>query len=94
MEKESNKKIDLRVAGKWKLIKKCGSGAFGEIYQGQHIKTDDYVAIKLEPLKTKFPQLSYESKLYKALMGAKGIPNVHWSGVDGSYNCMVMDLLG
>jgi hypothetical protein len=29
---EQNKKMDLRVGGKFKLIKKCGSGAFGEIY--------------------------------------------------------------
>ena len=32
--------MDLRVGGKFKLIKKCGSGAFGEIYQGKsHSKT-------------------------------------------------------
>ena len=27
--------MDLRVGGKFKLIKRCGSGAFGEIYQGK-----------------------------------------------------------
>ena len=39
--------MDLRVRGKYKLIKKCGSGAFGEIYQGTDIKTGEDVAIKL-----------------------------------------------
>ena len=61
--------MDLRVGGKFKLIKKCGSGAFGEIYQGQNVKTSDDVAIKLEPIKTKFPQLFYETKIYKILNG-------------------------
>lgn len=28
--------MDLRVGGKWKLSKKLGSGAFGEIYQGKY----------------------------------------------------------
>jgi serine/threonine protein kinase len=86
--------MDLRVGGKFKLIKKCGSGAFGEIYQGTNVKTGDEVAIKLEPVKTKFPQLLYETKIYKILNGGAGIPSIHWFGVEGDYNAMVMDLLG
>jgi len=86
--------MDLRVGGKFKLIKKCGSGAFGEIYQGTNVKTGDDVAIKLEPVKTKFPQLLYETKIYKILNGGAGIPSIHWFGVEGDYNAMVMDLLG
>jgi casein kinase 1 len=52
------------------------------------------VAIKLEPVRTKHPQLLYETKLYRILQGGVGIPNVHWFGVEGDYNVMVIDLLG
>ena len=47
-----------------------------------------------EPIKTKFPQLFYETKIYKILNGGAGIPTIHWFGVEGDYNAMVMDLLG
>ncbi|KAJ8773966.1 hypothetical protein K2173_009397 [Erythroxylum novogranatense] len=47
-----------------------------------------------ENVKTKHPQLMYESKLYKILQGGTGIPNVRWFGVEGDYNVLVMDLLG
>lgn len=36
----------------------------------------------------------YETKLYKLLGGTVGIPSVHWFGVEGDYNVMVIDLLG
>jgi serine/threonine protein kinase len=39
--------VELRVAGKYKLTKKIGSGAFGDIFQGLNIKTGEDVAIKL-----------------------------------------------
>eukprot|EP00878_Enallax_costatus_P025235 GHUV01026990.1.p2 GENE.GHUV01026990.1~~GHUV01026990.1.p2 ORF type:complete len:102 (-),score=23.33 GHUV01026990.1:430-735(-) len=47
-----------------------------------------------ESVRTKHPQLLYESKLYKILQGGVGIPNVRWYGVEGDYNVMVIDLLG
>ena len=34
------------------------------------IKTNEEIAVKLEPSKTKFPQLYYEAKLYKIFNGA------------------------
>ncbi len=34
MNNKSQSVLDLRVADKFKLIKKVGSGAFGEIYKG------------------------------------------------------------
>ncbi|KAH9309608.1 hypothetical protein KI387_037519, partial [Taxus chinensis] len=59
-----------------------------------NIQTNEEVAIKLESAKTKHPQLLYESKVYKILQGGTGVPNIRWSGVEGDYNAMVLDILG
>jgi len=86
--------MEPRVANKFRLGRKLGSGSFGEIFLGTHVQTNEEVAIKLESVKTKHPQLLYESKLYRILQGGTGIPNVNWFGVEGDYNVLVMDLLG
>ncbi|KAJ8568723.1 hypothetical protein K7X08_030945 [Anisodus acutangulus] len=86
--------MEARVGNKFRLGRKIGSGSFGEIYLGTNIQTNEEVAIKLENVKTKHPQLLYESKLYRILQGGTGIPNVRWFGVEGDYNGLVMDLLG
>ncbi|XP_047946654.1 casein kinase 1-like protein 2 isoform X1 [Salvia hispanica] len=86
--------MEPRVGNKYRLGRKIGSGSFGEIYLGTNIQTNDEVAIKLENVKTKHPQLLYESKLYRILQGGTGVPNVRWFGVEGDYNVLVMDLLG
>ena len=86
--------MDLRVNKKYRLSRKIGSGSFGDIYLGVNVTTGEEVAIKLESVKTKHPQLLYESKIYRILYGGVGIPNVRWFGVEGDYNVMVLDLLG
>ena len=63
-------------------------------YSGTNIATGEEVAIKLECIKTKHPQLHIESRFYKMLQGGVGIPAVKWCGSEGDYNVMVMELLG
>ncbi|GLU03658.1 hypothetical protein SLE2022_208460 [Rubroshorea leprosula] len=82
------------IGGKFKLGRKIGSGSFGELYLGVNLQTGEEVAVKLEPVKTRHPQLHYESKLYMLLQGGTGIPHLKWFGVEGDYNGMVIDLLG
>ncbi|CAA2934234.1 casein kinase I-like [Olea europaea subsp. europaea] len=86
--------MDHVVGGKFKLGRKIGSGSFGELFLGVNIQNGEEVAIKLESVKTKHPQLHYESKIYMLLQGGTGIPNMKWFGVEGEYNIMVIDLLG
>lgn len=82
--------LDIRIAGKYRLGRKIGGGSFGDIYLGKdprrfrgvrislvlgsHIHTQEEVAIKLESVKTKHPQLLYESKLYRILAGGSTRP--------------------
>jgi serine/threonine protein kinase len=62
-------KMELRVGKKYRLGRKIGSGSFGDIYLGTNMTTGEEVAIKLESVKTKHPQLLYESKIYRILHG-------------------------
>jgi len=68
--------------------------ALGDIYLGINIISGEEVAIKLESVKAKHPQLEYESKVYKTLAGGVGVPFVRWFGTECDYNAMVLDLLG
>ncbi|KAL0725744.1 hypothetical protein Bca4012_040343 [Brassica carinata] len=90
----NQKKMDHVIGGKFKLGRKLGSGSFGELYLGINIQTGEEVAVKLEPVKTRHPQLQYESKIYMLLQGGTGVPHLKWFGVEGEYSCMVIDLLG
>ena len=50
------------------------------------------MAIKLESVKTRYPQLAHEYQVYRELAGGDSIPNVHWFGREGDYNVMIMDI--
>jgi casein kinase 1 len=86
--------MDLRVGSKFRLKKRIGGGSFGEIYCGEHIISHEDVAVKLESMNTRPPQLHTEAKIYKILSGGVGIPALSWFGVEGDYNVLVMELLG
>jgi len=86
--------MEFKIGNKYQLGRKIGSGSFGEIYLGSHISTGEEVAIKMESVRTTHPQLLYESKIYRILHGAVGIPTLRWYGVEGDFNVMVIDLLG
>lgn len=64
------------------------------MFLGVHTVAGKEVAIKLEPAISRNSPLKQESKIYKTLMGGTGVPWIMWSGRQGDYNVMIIDLLG
>lgn len=90
---------DQTVAKNYKLVKKIGSGAFGEIWKAVHTKTNCEYAVKCEEINARHNQLYAECRIYlwfhsDSTVLAHAIPNVQYYGVEGNKNIMVMDLLG
>lgn len=59
--------MEFIIEGKFKLNECLGRGSFGALYAGRNIKSNEQVAVKLEPLKSMTPQLQYEAKIYQNL---------------------------
>lgn len=86
--------MDYTFGGKYRLEEELAIGGCGTVFYGVHTVAGKEVAIKVEPAIAKHSPLKHESKIYKSLMGGPGVPWIIWSGKQGDYNVMVIDLLG
>ena len=95
MEEEEDKflKENPIIFKKYKVKKKLGEGAFGEVYLGQAIENNAYVALKVEPRKIAKPILESEAFLLYSIAGL-GIPEVKSFGKVKNYTVLVEPLLG
>ena len=82
------------IGNRFMLGRKVGSSSAGDVYIGTDVQSGEEIAIKTESIKTKQPRLMHESVLYKLIGSNAGMPAVHWYGVVGDNNVVVMDLLG
>jgi serine/threonine protein kinase len=87
--------METSLVDRFKLGTRIGSGAFGEVYSGEDMRTHTPVAIKLEPATTSIPQLAVEARIYHCLSGGVVVPTVHFFGTtpSGLERALVMDLL-
>ena len=92
--------IDKMIVNKYKFIRPLGKGSYGYIYQGEHIRTGEPVAIKVEPVSENSGLVKHETKIYQYLnMTSQKIPDsgiacVKWFGRDESNYYMVLEMLG
>uniref|UniRef100_A0A8D3CMM7 non-specific serine/threonine protein kinase n=1 Tax=Scophthalmus maximus TaxID=52904 RepID=A0A8D3CMM7_SCOMX len=63
----------LMVGPNFRVGKKIGCGNFGELRLGKNLYTNEYVAIKLEPIKSRAPQLHLEYRFYKQLGSSENV---------------------
>ena len=95
LEEEEDKflKENPIVFKKYKVKKKLGEGAFGEVYLGKAIENNVYVAMKVEPRKIAKPILESEAFLLYSIAGI-GIPAIKSFGKVKNYTVLVEPLLG
>ena len=74
--------LDKVIAKDYKIVKKLGSGAFGEVYKALHCSNYIEVAVKLEPINCKSPQLFFEAKIINSIVSDEssaehGLPKIY-----------------
>jgi casein kinase 1, epsilon len=100
--------MNLVVNSRFSIKKKIGSGSFSNVYICEDINDKKEVALKLESAKKNTSLLEFEAKILKLLEKESikilliyrkyilkdGFPRLQWSGKEGDFNIMAMDLLG
>lgn len=81
------------IGGKFRIIRKIGSGSFGSIYLGENTENLKQVALKFEAQSDTF-QLLKECRIYRRLANSVGFGSVYWYGTHNEQSVMAIDLLG
>lgn len=89
------------LENRFRVVKRLGNGAFGEIYKVEKKKDGSIYAAKIERAvkNQKHVMLFWESKLIHKLRGKTYIPQLYYIGTDktnekNQFHVMVMDMLG
>lgn len=84
------------ICNKYELLEKIGHGTFSQIFKGRNIRTNELIAIKIEPKTATIKLLQNETRIYKYLNEIEGIriPTMRWFGVDMANYYMVISLMG
>jgi serine/threonine protein kinase len=82
------------IANKYDIIEKINEGSFGSVYKAINVRTNEYVAIKIEKRNSTHNFLKNEAKIYQYLSKSEGIPSLKTYWTDDTNMYLVMELLG
>ena len=82
------------INNKYKIIEPLAYGSFGSVFKAVNMRTNELVAVKVEPIIHNLKLLKNETIIYNYLKNLKGMPSVKWYGKDDNNYYMVIDLLG
>ena len=82
------------IADRYVVTSKIGSGSFGEVFECESLKTHEKYAAKVEPARSRAPQLAFEAKIYRIMSNCVNVPKIHVFVNGEPENALVMDLLG
>jgi serine/threonine protein kinase len=85
--------MEYIINNKYNILKQIGEGNFGKIYKGENLRTNELVAIKVEPIEKKIKMLKNEAIIYQHLLHAYGMPTLKWFGKDNTNYYLVITLL-
>jgi serine/threonine protein kinase len=89
-----DKLLGRSFARQFRLDKCINEGAFGKLYMALNVQSGQHVAVKVEPVDARFPQVLYEHRVYELLQGGLGVPRPLWAGTEHEHNALVLPLLG
>ena len=92
--KDEDKLINCVIDGKYRVDKPIGSGAFGQLFSGVNIETQEIIAIKMEEKDSEAPQLPLEYRFYVLLGEHQNLPKVYHFGPIRFHHALVLELLG
>ncbi|OAP54674.1 hypothetical protein AYL99_11122 [Fonsecaea erecta] len=85
---------DIAIGGRYHLVRKLGSGSFGNVYLGRDAETGNEVAMKFEHHSVAPSLVEEEARIYETLAGNPGFPQVYWHGQRDDFMVLVFELLG
>jgi serine/threonine protein kinase len=82
------------IANKYMILEKITEGSFGTIVKGKNVRTNEFVAIKMELKTAEQNSLKNEARVYNYLGKQNGFPQLKWFGTNDTYTYLVINLLG